>query len=171
MTARRVCWSIGALAALAAIILTGSRLLQAQTEVVKQGSEGPAVNQGATNRTDEGEKRCKASDLIGMKVRGLKGDEKIGSISDVVVGQDGHIKYVAVSFGGFLGLGDKMFAVPFEAIDFVKVDNDAYARIDATEEALKQKEGFNKDKWPSEADRSFTSGKLHEETEAAGAAK
>jgi sporulation protein YlmC with PRC-barrel domain len=171
MTARRICWSVGALAALAAIIVAGSQVLQAQAQVVKQGSEGPAANQGLTNRTDDGEKRCKASDLIGMKVRGLTGDEKIGSISDVVLGQDGRIKYVAVSFGGFLGLGDKQFAVPFEAIDFVKVDNDAYARIDATEEALKQKEGFNKDKWPSEADRSFTSGKLHQETEAADATK
>jgi hypothetical protein len=171
MTTRRVYWSIGALAALAAVILAGSQLLQAQTEVVKQGSAGPATHQGLADRTDQEEKRCKASDLIGMNVRGLKGDDKIGSINDVVLGQDGHIKYVAVSFGGFLGLGDKLFAVPFEAIDFVKIDNDAYARIDATEDTLKQKQGFNTDKWPSEADRSFTSGKLHPQTEAAGATR
>ena len=169
MTRRRVFWSGGSLTAFAAVILAGSQLLQAQTEVVKQGSVGPATHQGLANRTDQGEKRCKASDLIGMNVRGIKGDDKIGSINDVVLGQDGHIEYVAVSFGGFLGLGDKLFAVPFEAIDFVKIDNDAYARIDATEETLKQKHGFNTDKWPSEADRSFKNGKLQPQTEAAGA--
>ena len=101
-----------------------------------------------------------------MNVRGLKGDDKIGSINDLVLGQDGRIEYVAVSFGGFLGMGDKLFAVPFEAIDFVKTDSDAYARIDATEETLKQKQGFNQDKWPSEADRSFTSGKLRQQASA-----
>jgi hypothetical protein len=71
-----------------------------------------------------------------------------------------------VSFGGYLGLGDKLFAVPFEAIGFVKVD-DAYAPIDASEEILKGKQGFNTDKLPVKADRSFANGKLRPRTETA----
>jgi hypothetical protein len=42
----------------------------------------------------------------------------------------------------------------------VKTDDDAYARIDVTEETLKEKKGFNQDNWPEEADRSFTTGNL-----------
>jgi hypothetical protein len=68
------------------------------------------------------------------------------------------VKYAAVSFGGFLGMGDKLFAVPLGAIDFIKTDKDTYARIDVTEQTLKAKQGFNQDHWPAEADRSFTSG-------------
>ncbi len=101
-----------------------------------------------------------------MNVRGLSGDDDIGSIHDLVIAQDGRIEYVAVSFGGLLGVGDKLFAVPFEAIDFVKTDSDAYAQIDAKEETLKQKQGFNQDTWPAEADRSFTSGKLRQQASA-----
>ena len=167
MTTRRVYWCIGSLAAIGAFTLATIAFAQ----VVKQGSSGAAAHQGVAKRTDGNEQRVKATDLIGMNVRGLKGDDKIGSINDVVLGQDGHIKYVAVSFGGYLGLGDKLFAVPFEAIDFVKIDNDAFARIDATEEALKQKQGFNTDKWPTEADRSFANGKMRSQTEAPGATR
>ena len=163
MTTRRVYWSVGVVAILAIVAIVGTALAQ----VVKQGSSGAATHQGVANRTQGDEKRCKASDMIGMKVRGLKGDDTIGTINDVVLGQDGHIKYVAVSFGGFLGMGDKLFAVPFEAIDFVKIDDDAYARIDASEETLKEKQGFNTDKWPVEADRSFANGKLRPQAEAA----
>ncbi len=95
-----------------------------------------------------------------MNVRGVDGDESIGSINDLVIGQDGQVKYAAVSFGGFLGMGDKLFAVPFGAIDWVKTDDDAYARIDVTEETLKEKKGFNQDNWPEDADSSFTTGNL-----------
>jgi sporulation protein YlmC with PRC-barrel domain len=103
-------------------------------------------------------KHLKASDLAGLDVRGMSGEDAIGEINDVVIGRDGKVAYVAVSFGGFLGLGDKLFAVPFEAVEFVRDADDAderYARIDVTEETLKSKPGFNQDNWPDEADQSF----------------
>jgi hypothetical protein len=100
-------------------------------------------------------KTCKASEVVGMNVRGREGDDNIGSINDLVIGEDGRIKYAAVSFGGFLGMGDKLFAVPFEAIEWVKNDDGAYARVDVTEETLKERQGFNQDNWPAEADRTF----------------
>ncbi len=170
MTTRRMYWSVGSLAAVAAIILASGWVLHVGAEVVKQGSSGPQAHRGLA-QTDQNEKRCKASDLIGMDVRGQKGDDEIGSINDVVLGQNGDVKYVAVSFGGFLGMGDKLFAVPFQAIDFVKIDDDAYARIDVTEVTLKQKKGFDQDTWPSEADPSFTNGKLLRPAVTSGAAR
>ena len=163
MSMKQACWSVGPLAALAAVILVGSQAPQSRAQVVKHNSSPAERHQGLANRGNLGEKRCKASSLIAMNVRGLSGDDDIGSIRDLVIAQDGRVEYVAVSFGGFLGMGDKMFAVPFEAIDFVKTDTDAYARIDVKEETLKQKQGFDQDTWPAEADHSFTSGKLRQQ--------
>jgi hypothetical protein len=97
----------------------------------------------------------KASELIGMDVRGESGDDSIGSINDLMISKNGRVNYAAVSFGGFLGVGDKLFAVPLEAIDFVKTDDDAYARINVNEEQLKQMEGFDQDNWPEMADNKF----------------
>lgn len=166
MRTRQACWIVGPLAALAAVILVGSQAPQSRAQVVEHNPAQYERQQGLANRSDLGEKRCKASSLIGMNVRGLSGDDDIGAIRDLVIAQDGRIEYVAVSFGGILGMGDKMFAVPFEAIDFVKTDSDAYARIDVKEETLKQKQGFDQDTWPAEADHSFTSGKLRQQASA-----
>jgi hypothetical protein len=105
--------------------------------------------------------KFRASALIGMNVRGASGDDDIGEIKDIAIGQDGRAAYVAVSFGGFLGLGDKLFAVPFEAVEFVREDpndpddDDHFARIDVSEEQLRNKQGFNEENWPEEADESF----------------
>ena len=68
MTTRRVYWSAGVVAILAIVAIVGTALAQ----VVKQGSSGAATHQGVANRTQGDEKRCKASDMIGRKVRGLK---------------------------------------------------------------------------------------------------
>jgi hypothetical protein len=149
----------GITAAVAAVIALGSHLQQSNAQVAEQATTTQTDRQTADQKTDSNS-TCKASDLVGMNVRGVDGDENIGSISDLVIGHDGQVKYAAVSFGGFLGMGDKLFAVPFEAIDFVKTDDDAYARIDVTEETLKEKKGFNQENWPSDADSTFTRGNL-----------
>lgn len=171
MRIRTGLWSMGSSAAMATVILSGS-LASAQ---VSQPTAAPADRTLQHNTTVQRDmdrahagKTCKASEVIGMNVRGVNGEDNIGSINDLVLGEDGRVKYVAVSFGGFLGMGDKLFAVPFEAIDWVKTDDDHYARIDVTEETLKQRQGFNQDHWPTEADRSFANGKLRRQANATG---
>jgi hypothetical protein len=115
----------------------------------------------ATNQSARSMPKFRASALIGMNVRGRSGDDDIGEIKDIAIGQDGTVAYVAVSFGGFLGLGDKMFAVPFEAVELIREDpddpndDDHFARIAVTEEQLRSKRGFNEENWPEEADESF----------------
>jgi hypothetical protein len=99
----------------------------------------------------------KASELLGMNVRGRDNDD-VGEIEDLLIGKDGRVIYAVVAFGGFLGLGDKNFAVPLDAIDFVKHDDDTYARMDVTEDTLKNMEGFDDDNWPQQANRNFTRG-------------
>jgi hypothetical protein len=108
------------------------------------------------NRSTIGSDRAwKASELIGLNVY-TTGDEEKGEIKDLLIGSDGKIKYAAVSFGGFLGIGDKLFAVPMEAIRLERQDGDInLARINVTEESIKERQGFDDDHWPAEADRGF----------------
>lgn len=112
---------------------------------------------------------CKASDIIGMNVRAKTGDDNIGEIKDLMISHDGRVEYVAVSFGGFLGVGDKLFAVPLEAIEFEKSGapdtNEGFARIDVTEQTLRNKKGFDEDNWPAKADSSFRTASLQRPAE------
>jgi hypothetical protein len=129
----------------------------------RQGLNAQVQNRASRPTADQSRRmpKLRASALIGMNVRGPSGDDDIGEIKDIAIGQDGRVAYVAVSFGGFLGLGDKMFAVPFEAVELVREDpddpndDDHFARIAVTEEQLRSRQGFNEQNWPEEADESF----------------
>jgi PRC-barrel domain protein len=118
------------------------------------------MTNGAMDRNSTmGERHaCRASELVGLTVRTLKDEEK-GKVKDLMITPDGRIAYAAVSFGGFLGVGDKLFAVPFDAIHVVKNgDKIEFARIDVTEESIKNRQGFDQDHWPTQADQSFLTG-------------
>jgi hypothetical protein len=53
-------------------------------------------------------------------------------------------------------MGDKMFAVPLDAIHIEWKDNKVnYATVDVTEETIKQRQGFDEKNWPEHADRGF----------------
>ena len=74
------------------------------------------------------------------------GDNKIGEISDLLVEPDGKIPAVMVSVGGFLGVGEKDVAVPFNAVRITKKDNKTYLVLNATKDALKSAPGFKYDR-------------------------
>lgn len=59
----------------------------------------------------------RGSKLIGTNIYGPN-DQQVGDINDVLVGRDGRIDYVIVGVGGFLGLGEKNVAVPFDRVTF-----------------------------------------------------
>jgi len=92
----------------------------------------------------------KASDLIGMKVQGTDG-KNLGDIKDLVIDRDdGEIQYAVLDFGGFAGIGDKYFAVPWEALHFQ--DNNKIA-LDLHKKELKDAPGFDKNNWPDLSDQ------------------
>ena len=63
-----------------------------------------------------GAKSMTATKLIGDPVVNADG-EKLGKIEDLVIDpESGRVDYAVLSFGGFLGVGDKLFAVPIEAM-------------------------------------------------------
>ncbi|HKO60770.1 MAG TPA: PRC-barrel domain-containing protein [Pyrinomonadaceae bacterium] len=84
----------------------------------------------------------KASELIGMKVEGTDG-KNLGKIRDLVLDpEDGDIEYAVLDFGGFLGIGDKYFAVPWDALN--KTENGKKIALDTTKRDLKKAPGFDK---------------------------
>lgn len=91
-----------------------------------------------------------ASTLIGNDVCNLQ-DEDLGSIDDIMLDtSNGTVRYAVLSSGGFLGMGDRLFAVPWSAL---KLDA-AHKRfiLDVNVDRLKAAPGFDKDHWPDMAD-------------------
>lgn len=101
----------------------------------------------------------RASQLIGMNIQNSQG-EGVGEVNDIVLDADtGRVRYAAVTYGGLLGVGDKMFAVPFEAFECKPDPEDQDEHILVLNVAKKQLEGqtgFDQDHWPNFADRKFT---------------
>lgn len=72
---------------------------------------------------------------------------KIGEISDVLVApSDGKITAIIIGVGGFLGMGEKEIAVPFDALRRTLVDNATHLTLDTTKDALKAAPGFKYDR-------------------------
>lgn len=94
-----------------------------------------------------------SSSINGDKVVNPQGDD-LGKIEDLMIDLNtGTVQYAVLSFGGFLGLGDKYFAVPMDALQ-AKADDHAFV-LATSEEKLKQAPGFDKDNWPNFADPAF----------------
>jgi sporulation protein YlmC with PRC-barrel domain len=94
------------------------------------------------------------SQLIGAKVEDGNG-KSLGKIEDVMVDSSGRIPYAVLSFGGFLGVGDKWFAIPWNAIQ-IERDRDGHGVnrivLDVTKETLERAPSFTRDKWPDTRD-------------------
>ena len=88
----------------------------------------------------------RASELIGMTVLGNDG-KKLGDIKDLVIDpEEGGIQYAVLDFGGFAGIGDKYFAVPWEALELDQVKK--RVSLDVHKKDLKNAPGFDKNNWP-----------------------
>jgi sporulation protein YlmC with PRC-barrel domain len=82
--------------------------------------------------------------------------EVLGTIEDLVLdARDNRIAYAILSFGGFLGLGDRHFAIPWEALT---IDlSQKVAVLDIDKDRLRNAPGFEKDNWPDMADPAWGS--------------
>lgn len=91
-----------------------------------------------------------ATTIIGDEVRNLQGED-IGEIEELMINlNDGCIAYAVLSFGGLLGIGDKLFAVPWQALR-IRPEEHAFV-MDIRKEKLEQAPGFDKDNWPNMSD-------------------
>lgn len=96
-----------------------------------------------------------ASTMIGDKVINRQG-ESLGDIKELMIDMDsGRVAYAVLSFGGVMGLGDKLFAIPFQSLQLRPDHHDFVLDID--KDRLKNAPGFDKNNWPSTADRKWGS--------------
>jgi len=97
-----------------------------------------------------------ADTLNGNDVYNQK-DEDLGDIKEIMLNMHtGRISYAVLSFGGFLSLGEKLFAVPWEALKLDTVNKRFVLNVD--KDRLKSAPGFDKDNWPNMADTVWAEG-------------
>ena len=94
-----------------------------------------------------------ASTIKGDAVRNSAG-ENLGKVDEIMIDiPSGRIAYVVLSFGGALGLGNKLFAIPWSA---VTVDEDEKCLIlNVDKRTLENAPGFDKDNWPDMANMAW----------------
>ncbi len=119
----------------------------------------------------------KASEVIGSKVQNLAGED-LGKVEELVIDPGtGSIEYAVLSFGGFLGMGDKLFAIPFTLLKAAPVTDNGrleHFTLDVDKAKMEKAPGFPKNNWPdihaptwrSDIDKYFG---VTRETRAAGA--
>jgi sporulation protein YlmC with PRC-barrel domain len=92
-----------------------------------------------------------ADTLEGDDVVNAQGED-LGEIKEIMIDvPSGRVAYAVLSFGGVLGLGDKLFAIPWHALQ-LDPENHRFV-LDVDKERLKNAPGFDKDHWPSMADQ------------------
>jgi hypothetical protein len=100
----------------------------------------------------------KGSQLIGAKVEDPSG-KNIGKIEDVMVDSSGRVQFGVLSFGGFLGVGEKWYAVPWNALHVERDGEGMNVKrivLDVTKETLERAPSFTQDRWPDTRDPQWT---------------
>lgn len=123
----------------------------------------PAVSHGFGGaRIVGGDEAMSSADGPGPQVMAaetLQGDdvmnssgEDLGEIKDIMLDvRSGRIAYAVLASSGFLGIGKKLFAIPWSALT-LDADNRCFI-LDVDKETLRNAPGFDKGHWPSMADR------------------
>jgi sporulation protein YlmC with PRC-barrel domain len=95
----------------------------------------------------------RASKLIGKDVKNAQGED-LGEIEDLVIDPvSQRVHYAVLSFGGLLGLGDKMFAFPVSAFKPSRNRDELVLNVD--KDRLKDAPGFERDAWPNWSDNRY----------------
>ena len=97
-----------------------------------------------------------ADTLMGNDVYNSDGED-LGDIKEIMIDMSsGNVAYAVLSFGGMLGLGDKLFAVPWPALKLDTVNK--RFTLNLPKDKLQNAPGFDKDQWPSMADQTWATG-------------
>jgi sporulation protein YlmC with PRC-barrel domain len=95
-----------------------------------------------------------AQSLIGDEVRNLE-NQMLGRIEDIMIDiPTGRVAYAVLSFGGIMGMGNKLFALPWQALRIDERRRQVNVDVDKT--YLRQAPGFDKDNWPDMTDLSWS---------------
>ena len=117
------------------------------------------------------------TDFIGTQVVS-KDNQPLGKIANLVFDQNGHIELAVIGVGGFLGIGEKEVAIPFDVLKSETHNNKHVFAVDLTKDQLKGAPAYKTlndqarqeliAKWRSKAEASWTdlkakAGKAYEE--------
>ena len=125
--------------------------LERTDEDIRRASRQPVPGEeNFVGRSGPGPKVMAADTLEGDDIVDSAG-KKLGELEHVMIDvPSGRVAYAVLSFGGFLGMGEKLFAIPWKALHIDPPEHRFV--LDVDEETLKNAPGFDKDHWPSMAD-------------------
>lgn len=113
----------------------------------------PGKAPGPSTKKGPGPELMSAGTLVGNDVQNAEGED-IGDIKDIMLDmRSGKVSYAVLSFTAFLSMGEKLFAVPWNAL---KLDTEKKIFVlDVAKDRLKSAPGFDKSHWPNMADQSW----------------
>jgi sporulation protein YlmC with PRC-barrel domain len=108
---------------------------------VDQGHQGP------------GPRLMGADTLIGDHIHNMQ-DEHLGTVKEIMLDmQSGRVAYVVMASGGVLTIGEKLFAIPWEALALDTANHQLRLNID--KDRIENAPGFDKDRWPDMANQAW----------------
>lgn len=108
---------------------------------------------GPDQRRGPGPEMMGANTLVGNSVYNHQ-DEDLGDIKEIMLDlRNGTVAYAVLSFGGFLGMGEKLFAVPWHALTLDTLNKRFVLKVEKAR--LEHAPGFDKGHWPNMADQSW----------------
>ena len=123
----------------------------------QQTKDYEAINLTGVNHQDPQAntpvRRLTATSIIGDAVENPKG-ESLGEINNLMINvRTGKVEYAVIEFGGFLGVGQKLFAIPFEEL---RVDEEKEIFVlNRDKDYLKESPGFDPNHWPDTNDHDY----------------
>jgi sporulation protein YlmC with PRC-barrel domain len=100
-----------------------------------------------------------ANTLTGSDVYNKKA-EYLGNIKELMINMNnGGVSYSVLTYGGFLGIGEKLFAVPFKAL--VSDPINKRFTLDIEKDNIQHAPGFDADHWPDMIDESWINSIYH----------
>jgi len=112
-----------------------------------------AQSGGPDTRQGPGPHLMGADTLIGNDVYNRDGED-LGDVKEIMLDmRSGRVSYAVLSFGGFMGMGEKLFAVPWDALK-LDTENKRFT-LNVNKQQLESAPGFDKDHWPDMADATW----------------
>jgi sporulation protein YlmC with PRC-barrel domain len=107
----------GALALALAASFSVPALAQPASGTTAAPATTTASRSGPSGTLEKAHDKWRSSDLVGATVYNDDGSS-IGTIDNLLIGDDGKVSQAILSVGGFLGIGSKLVAVPFDQLKF-----------------------------------------------------
>jgi sporulation protein YlmC with PRC-barrel domain len=148
-------WAAGILAATTVVSAQQQQPPLGQQRQLEQREPGLQQQQERGLPGEVSEERLKkevtkinrSSEVVGMDVRNLE-NERLATVNDLVFDfESGRIAYAVLSVGGFLGIGDKLVAIPFEILK--PAQGEEHLLLNVSKDRLAGAPGFAKDNYPS----------------------